>query len=86
MKHKKVLFDQIREESKGGGKKRDLGILLYNGVMLLTGSTFRLILTIAVSLLGSVALTVLVTAIYHQGMAPVEVWMDFMQRVRAFFA
>ena len=74
-----------REESKGGGKKRDLGILLYNGVMLLTGSTFRLILTIAVSLLGSVALTVLVTAIY-QGMAPVEVWMDFMQRVRAFFA
>ena len=85
MKHKKVLFDQIREESKGGGKKRDLGILLYNGVMLLTGSTFRLILTIAVSLLGSVALTVLVTAIY-QGMAPGEVWMDFMQRVRAFFA
>ena len=85
-KHKKVLFDQIRAEEaeKGSQQKSQWKIMLYNGLMNLTSSTFRLALIILVSIVGSIALTVLVTAIY-QDSSPMEVWMDFIGRSKAFF-
>lgn len=81
MKHKKIVFDQIKDENPvAAKKKKNRDFLVYNAAMNITSGFFRVLVILIVSLLG----TVLLTAIFR-GEAPLDVGQELLEKCKTFF-
>ena len=81
-RHKKVLFDQIKEEDQGKRKKRSSTIYYFATEAFV--NILKIVLIIVVSLALSVTVSVIVTAI-NNGQAPNTAVLSSWIKLKGFF-